>query len=152
MLAGCFVSCAKRALLQCQLPFIVIPLRELNEWQAKFGTLEHKTLEGEGCAVSMLNVGQYAWGSMACHCVIDSSTPEAEGPRALDEHGPANRRTWALFTGKTIMYKSVQHKGRVTTELSWYGQGGYDPSNPGISAQERARIAYDPEFPDIELL
>lgn len=153
MLAGGFVSCAKRAWFQCQLPFIVIPLRELNEWQAKFGTLQPKTLAGqEGCAVSMSNVGQCAWGSMACHCVIDSSTPDADGPRTLDEHGPSSRRTWALFADQTIVYKSVQHQGTVTTELSWYGHGGYDPTKPGISARERARVAYDPEFPDIELL
>ena len=152
MPAGCFVSCAKRAWLQCQLPFIVIPLREINEWQAKFGTLQSKTLSAEECAVPVSMLGQCAWGSMSCHCVIDSLTPDADGPRTLDEHGPLSRRTWALFADQTMVYKSVQHQGQVTTELSWYGHGGYDPTKPGISAQERAHAVYDPEFPDIELL
>jgi len=168
MIGGCFVPCAKRVWLQSQSPVIVIPLKELKEWQAKFGALQTKPLSGErglgrsldrsldrggeGCAVTLAGVGPCAWGSLSCHCMIDSSTPELDGPRTPDEHGPSSRRTWALFADQAIVYKSVQHKGRVTTELSWYGHGGYDPSRPGISAKERARVEYDPEFPDIELL
>lgn len=149
---GCFVPCARRAWWQWQSETIVIPLADLAQWQLKFGTFQTQTSNAGGVSVSIADLGPCGWGKLECHFVVDSSTPEAVGPQTRDEHGPLNRTTWALFANHAMVYKSIRHNGNVTTELSWYGHGGYDPNKPSISARERAHIQYDPEFPDITLL
>lgn len=149
---GCFVPCARRAWWQRQSETIVIPLADLVQWQLKFGTFQTQTSNAGGASVSLADLRDCGWDKVECHFVVDSSTPEAVGPQTRDEHGPLNRTTWALFTNQAMVYKSTRHNGNVTTELSWYGHGGYDPNEPSISAKERAHIQYDPEFPDITLL
>lgn len=149
---GCFVPCAKRAWWQWQSDAIVIPLADLPHWRLKFGALQTQNLNAGGVSVLVTSLGPCGWDKLECHFVVDSSTPDAVGPQAHDEHGPSNRTTWALFANQAMVYKSMRHNGNVKTELSWYGHGGYDPNEPSISANERALIQYDPEFPDITLL
>jgi len=149
---GCFVSCAKRVWWQWQSDTIVIPLADVGQWQLKFGTFQSKISSVGGVSVALTDLSPCSWGKLECHFVIDSSTPDVVGPQTQDEHGPSNRTTWALFANQSMVYKSIRQQGNVKTELSWYGNGGYDPETPLISEAQRALIQYDPEFPDITLL
>jgi hypothetical protein len=83
---------------------------------------------------------------------VESSTPFAQGPQTVQEHGPDNAQNWGLFAGDLLIYKSVRRRGRVRTVLSWYGMGQYDPESPYISKRERAKIVYDPAYHEIELM
>jgi len=149
---GSFIPCAGRVWLQCRSDTIVVPAKELAQWRVKFGTVRTSDARSGGVSLAVADLAPCAWGELECHFVIDSSTPNAVGPKTHDEHGPSNRSTWALFADKAMVYKSVRHNGQVKTELSWYGHGGYDPQKPEISAAERALVEYDPEFPGIILL
>jgi hypothetical protein len=148
---GVLVECAKRVGWQ-RSEVIAIPVAELSEWRAKFGPFMLETLTGNSVSVRIADLGACKWGSLKCNCTIDSSTPDAVGPRRHDEHRASNRVVWGLFADDTLVYKSVRVKDRVETVQSWYGHGAYDPMSPGITDQERARAQYDPEFPEIELL
>jgi hypothetical protein len=148
---GVLVQCAKRVWWQ-RSEAIVIPVAELAEWRAKFGPFMLGDFTGNGVSVHIGDLRPCQWGPLQCNCTIDSSTPDAAGPRRHDEHHESNRMVWGLFSDSRLVYKSMRAKGHVVTLQSWYGHGEYDPMSPGITDQERAQIQYDPECPEIELL
>lgn len=145
-----FVPCAKRVLWgSCD--SVVVPKHELEHWKAKFGDLELEEDCPESVRVQVSSL-KPEWGPLRCSQLIESSTPDAEGPRTKSEHGPDNTKMWGLFAGQAMVYKSVFKRGRVRTTLSWYGIGAYNPEHAYISKRERARVAYDPEYHEIELM
>jgi hypothetical protein len=143
-----FISCARRVLWGAT-DCILIPRKELPTWRLKFGKFEAKP-SANAVAVRVSELGACAWGELKCQEVVESANPFMVGPRKPDEHG--QDKSWGLFAGASLVYKSVKRHGRVRTVLSWYGHGEYDPESPAISRRERARIQYDPEYPDIELM
>ena len=145
-----FVPCAKRVLWgSCDA--VVIPTRELKHWQTKFGDLDLEADSGDSVRVKIASL-KTEWGPLKCNEMVESSTPDAEGPQMEKEHGPDNTKYWGLLAGPNLVYKSVRKRGRVRTVLSWYGMGEYDPEHAYITKRERARILYDPEYPAIELM
>ena len=146
-----FIPTAKRALFgPCS--DVLIPADELESWRTKFGHFPiHKTT-GNGVRVEIAELRVCDWGPLQGHTLVASSTPLATGPRDPNEHRGSGGTKWGLFAGTSLVYKSVRKHDRVRTVLSWYGHGGYDPEFPGISRRELARIYYDPEYADLELM
>jgi hypothetical protein len=145
-----FVPCAQRVLWGSS-DWVVIPKRELKHWKAQFGRVEFDASSGDSVRVQIASL-KTDWEPLRCNEMVESSTPFAEGPQTDQEHGQDNTRTWGLFAGPNLVYKSVRKRGRVRTVLSWYGMGQYDPANPYISKRERAKVTYDPQYPEIELM
>ena len=145
-----FIPTAKRALYgPCS--DVLIPADELKHWRTKFGNFDiHKTT-GNGVRVQIADLRACDWGRLQGHKLVNSSTPLATGPQDPKEHRSECTK-WGLFADSVLVYKSIRKHDRVRTVLSWYGHGGYDPESPGISRRERARVHYDPEYPDIELM
>ena len=142
-----FVMCARRVLwgsTDC----ILFPRKELPAWRLHFGPFASK-ISGNAAVVRVSELN-CPWGALTCQEVVESSTPFADGPRQPGEHG--QDRAWGLFAGSLMVYKSQKRQGRVRTVVSWYGHGGYDPEFPAITRRDRAKIEYDPEYPDIEIM
>jgi len=146
-----FIATAKRALYgPCS--DVIIPADELKHWRTKFGHFDIHKATGNGVHIKIDALRACDWGQLKGHTLVDSLTPLATGPQDPNEHGGSVGTKWGLFAGSALVYKSVRKHDRVRTVISWYGHGGYDPESPGISRRELARIYYDPEYPDIELM
>ena len=146
-----FIACARRALYgPCS--FVAVPVEDLVHWHKQFGEFETKQTGARSVLVKVSDLRLTCWGEVTAFKLVDSSTPLATGPQDPNEHLTSNRMVWGLFVGGAAVFKSVREQGHVSTILSWYGHGGYDPEYPAISPQELARIYYDPEYPDIELM
>lgn len=144
-----FISCARRVLwgtTDC----IVIPRKELPAWRLQFGKFAARPV-ANGVVIRVSELSACAWGELRCQELVQSANPFTVGPPQPTEHDGQDKY-WGLFAGPSLVYKSMQQQGRVRTVLSWYGHGGYDPESPSISRRERARVHYDPEYPDIELM
>lgn len=146
-----FIAVARRALYgPCS--YVAVPSEDLVHWRRQFGEFETKQTSAHALLVKISDLSAKHWGDVKASKLVESSTPLATGPQDPNEHLTSNCMVWALFAGSTAVFKSVREHGKVRTILSWYGHGGYDPEAPSISPRELARIYYDPEYPDIELM